>query len=732
MVATSHTPSPLYDFDAWIAGLPVRWSPAQVARVREAHALALAALPGEPDPDTPPPALAVADILAGLRLDHEVVCAALLQPENVAGCLTPGVLAEQFGDSIARLVEGAEKITVIGDFHQQVHAHGDQLERLRKMLLAMAQDVRVVLIALARRLHRLRTLAGYDPIAQQRIARETLDLYAPLANRLGIARVKWELEDLALRWLAPDTYKELARALDERRVEREAYIEAAMDELRAELEHAGIHAEVTGRVKHIYSIWKKMQRKRLPFEQIFDVRAVRVIVDTVADCYAALGVVHARWNHIRKEFDDYIANPKANGYRSLHTAVFGPDGRTLEIQIRTLEMHQNAELGVAAHWRYKEGASGAQQPSSYEQQIAWLRQMLEARDDGDEDDDRDGEDLLERVKAEAFQDRVYVLTPRGEIVELPQGATPLDFAYHVHTEIGHRCRGAKVNGRIVPLSYELKNGEQVDVLTTKSGSPSRDWLSPHLGYLKSTRARNKVRAWFRQLDLEHSIASGRQALDRELHRLGVRSVNLERLAETLEYDQPEELYAAIDRGDLTATHVVSVAQDMILPPPPAETTMPLQRPTITSEPGEIKISGVGKLLTQLARCCKPVPYDAIVGFITQGRGVTIHRADCPNLLDLQSHSRERLIEVSWGDETAPRYNVDVQIDAYDRTGLLRDITQVLANDRINVIAVNTLSDKQAGTARMNLTVEIGDIGQLARLLDKIAQLPNVVEARRRG
>ncbi|TCO82349.1 GTP pyrophosphokinase [Plasticicumulans lactativorans] len=721
MVApNSRTVLPL-DFDAWVAGHAVRWTPEQAALVRRAHALAV-----PPDCTEPPAGLAVADILAELRMDHEVVAAALLEPGYVDGPHAAERLREDFGAAVAGLVSGVRRVAVIGDFHQHGKPSGPELERLRKMLLAMAQDVRVVLLALARRLQRMRTLDELPVDEQVRIARETLDLFAPLANRLGIARIKWELEDLALRHLEPQTYREIARALDEKRQERERYIGEAVDSLRADLARAGIHGEVSGRVKHIYSIWKKMTRKRVPFEEIFDVRAVRVIVDSVADCYAVLGAVHARWNHVRREFDDYIANPKPNGYRSLHTAVIGPEGRTLEVQIRTREMHQNAELGVAAHWRYKEGTA-ATPASAFEQQIVWLRQMLDWKDE-----DGDAGDFLDRFKAEALQDRVYVVTPKGQIVELPQGATPLDFAYHVHTQVGHRCRGAKVNGRIVPLNYELKNGEQIEVLTAKTGAPSRDWLSPHLGYLKSGRARDKVRAWFRQLDHEHSLASGRQTLERELTRLGVRNVNLERLAEKLGHPRPDDLFAAVGRGDVTAMHVVSVAQDMILPPPPVEPPLPIARPSRPEERGEVKISGVGNLLMQMAKCCRPVPYDPIVGFITQGRGVTIHRADCPNLLDLAAHHRERLIEVAWGEETQARYCVDVQIDAYDRTGLLRDITSVLANDKINVIAVNTLSDKQAGTARMTLTVEISDVAQLSRLLDKIVQLPNVIEARRRG
>jgi GTP pyrophosphokinase len=713
MVASRQTALVGADFDTWLNTLQVQWLPAQVDIVRRAYALS-----GEPE-------LAVADLLADLGMDHETAAAALLHESVASGQLALPELHDEFGPAIGHMVDGLIKLDAIGELHQNSRHVGRQLESLRKMLLAMAQDLRVVLIRLAQQLHTLRQLRPLPMETQQHIARETLDVFTPLANRLGIGRIKWEMEDLALRYLDPLVYKQIASALEQRRTDREHYIAQAMEELRDHLHVAQIHAEVSGRVKHIYSIWRKMQRKKLSFEQVFDVRAVRVMVDTVNDCYAALGVVHTFWNHIHREFDDYIAHPKPNGYQSLHTAVIGPEGRTLEVQIRTVDMHRHAELGVAAHWRYKEGGAGPGAAAT--QQIAWLRQMLEYREE-----EMDDGDLLERFKAEAFQDRVYAITPKGSIVELPQGATPLDFAYHVHTEVGHRCRGAKVNGRIVPLTYELKTGEQVDILKTKTGGPSRDWLSPHLGYVKSNRARAKIRQWFIQQDQEKSIAAGRTALERELQRLGARSLKVDKVAERLGFGKPDELFATIGHGALTTSQVVARIQDWLPQAPSAtENLLTVRKPkTVESDKDDVQIRGVGRLLTQMAHCCQPAPFEPIAGYITQGRGVTIHRQDCANLLALVNQHGERVIEVSWG-ETPATYPVDIMIIAHDRSGLLRDITSVLANEQVNVLGANTLTDPETSIARMGLTLEITDVLQLSRVLDKISLLHNVMEAYRK-
>ena len=671
--------------------------------------------------------IAVAEILRDLNLDYETLAAAMLHDVVEDTDVTLDDVRSEFGPVIAHLVDGVTKMERIGEF-QQMELEGNQgqaqAESLRKLLLAMADDVRVVFIKLADRLHNMRTLQHLDSERQRRIAHETLDIYAPLANRLGIWQVKWELEDLSLRYLEPDAYQQLARQLAEKREHRESYIRRVIDILQSELKKAGIKAGISGRPKHINSIWRKMQRKQITFDQVFDMRAVRILVNEEKDCYAALGVVHGLWRHIPNEFDDYIANPKKNLYRSLHTAVVGPGGHNLEIQIRTEEMHQHAELGVAAHWRYKEGGGG---DAGYEEKIAWLRQVLEWKDEEDS-----AADFVDRFKSEAFHDRVYVLTPQGRIIDLPQGATPLDFAYAVHTEVGHRCRGAKVNGRIVQLTYTLKNGEQVEVLTTRHGGPSRDWLNTHLGYMKSSRSRSRVRSWFKRQDYEHNVTAGRSILERELHRLGINDMPIEKLASRFKHRQVDEFLEAVGHGDITAGNLANALNELAPRPSALETQRPRPgKKKHATAAGGFKILGVGNLLTSTAHCCSPVPNDPIIGYITRGRGVTIHRQDCGNILRLQGEDRDRLIEVEWGAQTDETYLVDITVEAYDRSGLLRDITAVLANDKINLNGVNTATDERDGIARMSLTLEIADIGQLSRVLSKIGQLPNVVEARRK-
>ncbi|MDH5469290.1 MAG: GTP diphosphokinase [Gammaproteobacteria bacterium] len=673
-------------------------------------------------------ALAVAEILDELKLDYETLVAAVLHDVVEDTSTTIDDLGNDFGPTIARMVDGVTKMERIGEFHQLESAdskQSDQAESLRKLLLAMAEDVRVVLIKLADRLHNMRTLHHLDADRQIRIARETLDIYAPLANRLGIWQIKWELEDLSLRYLEPEAYQSIARQLAGTRTEREAYIARVIAMLDRELAAAGIKATVTGRSKHIYSIWRKMQRKRLSFEQIFDMHAIRILVDEEKDCYAALGLVHGLWRHIPKEFDDYIANPKENLYRSLHTAVVGPDGLNLEVQIRTHEMHRHAELGVAAHWRYKEGGGS---DAGYEEKIAWLRQLLEWREE-----EHSADDFVDRFKSEAFQDRVYVLTPQGRIIDLPQGATPLDFAYAVHTEVGHRCRGAKVNGRIVTLTYPLQNGEQVEILTTRQSRPSRDWLNSHLGYLHTSRARARVRAWFKRQDHELNLSAGRTILDRELNRVGISDIPVEKIAERFRGRQVEEFLVALGSGEITTGQLahslgeLAPHEDALKPKPPRT-----KRRKQSSSDGGFDIQGVGNLMTTTARCCRPVPNDPIIGYITRGRGVTIHRQDCGNVLRLQDEDRDRLIEVDWGEPGDAGYQVDILVEAYDRAGLLRDITSLLANEKINLTGANTQTDASDGIARMNLTLEISDISQLSRVLTRIGQLQNVIAARRKS
>jgi GTP pyrophosphokinase len=671
-------------------------------------------------------ALAIAVILHRLRMDHEGLVAAIIH-SAVEGA-EPSEIEKVFGKRIARLVDGVARMGRISEFHDGGQTgkrrENVQAEGLRKLLLAMAEDVRVVLIKLAERLHLMRTLGVGEADRQRRLARETLDIYAPLANRLGIWQIKWELEDLSLRYLEPRTYLDIVRLLDEKRTGREHYIDNVVHLLSEELDKAGIKATVSGRPKHIYSIWRKMQSKNLDFQNIFDVRAVRVLVPEIRDCYAALGVVHGLWRHIPNEFDDYIANPKQNDYRSLHTAVIGPGGRTLEVQIRTYEMHRYAEMGVAAHWRYKEGG---RVDAGYEQKIAWLRQLLEWKQE-----EPSARDFVDRFRSEAFQERVYVFTPQGRVVDLPKGATVLDFAYYIHTDIGHSCRGAKVDGRMVTLTRRLGNGEQVEILTTRRGGPSRDWLNPQLGYLVTSRARAKVRTWFKQQDHDKIVAAGRGILDKELRRIGISGLKMEQLARRLGFREVDDLFAAIGRGELTSTQLAGAAHDLVSPQQEIATEMPIaSRRSTATETGGFEIYGVGNLLTTTARCCRPVPEDSIVGYITRGRGVTIHRSDCPNILRLKREDRDRLIEVEWGRQRERTHPVDVQIVAYDRPALLRDISSVLANERINVTGVNTTTDKKRMMARMELTLEITDMGQLSHVLARILQLPNVIEANRK-
>jgi GTP pyrophosphokinase len=580
-----------------------------------------------------------------------------------------------------------------------------------------------VFIKLADRLHNMRTLSALREDKQRRIARETMDVFAPLANRLGIWQIKWELEDLSFRYLEPETYKRVASLLAERRIDREAYIARFVETLSAELKAAGVQAEVNGRPKHIYSIWRKMQRKGMGFERIYDVRAVRVMVGNVRDCYAALGIVHSMWQYVPGEFDDYIATPKENNYQSIHTAVIGPEGKTVEVQIRTEDMHRQSELGVAAHWRYKEGV---RTDKSFDDKINWLRSLLEWKDEV-----AGASEFVDQFKSEVFAERVYVFTPKGNIVDLPAGATPLDFAYHVHTELGHRCRGAKVNGQIVPLTHALKTGDRVEVITVKEGGPSRDWLSPHLGYLHTSRARSKVSHWFRLQTYDTSVAEGREALEREFNRLGISDVKYDKLAHHFHFAKVDDFLSALGRGEIKSGVLMTAVNELM------QTALAPEKPVIAPRPHTerkqapgVSIQGVGNLLTRMAKCCNPVPGDPIVGFITRGQGITIHRRDCQNALRHHNESGERLIEVNWGAERGQTYPVDVEIEAYDRPGLLRDITSLFANEKINVLGVNTMTDKQH-VAHMVFTLQIANIEMLSRILTLIDQLPNIVNVRRK-
>ena len=662
-------------------------------------------------------ALNVATILRELKLDAECLVACLLVPV-ASGHDALVEIRDRFGARVAELADGVARMAMIESLNGDgARADGPaQLEGLRKMLLAMAQDVRVVLIKLADHMQSMRYLVKCDDVQLRHdMARLTRDLFAPLANRLGVWQLKWELEDLALRILEPETYKRIANLLDEKRSDRERYIEAAAERLRAEFSRARIKADVSGRPKHIYSIYNKMRRKAVAFDAVYDVRAVRVLVDGIDECYAALDVVHRLWTPLPGEFDDYIAKPKGNDYRSLHTAVAGDDGKPLEIQIRTFEMHQHAEFGVAAHWRYKEGS---RHQVAYDEKIAWLRQIVEWKDEV-----ADAAELAARFPRDLFADTIYVLTPQGRVIDLPRDATPIDFAYHVHTDLGHRCRGARVNGAMVPLNTPLANGQQVEVIVAKQGGPSRDWLNPALGYLKSASARGKVRQWFNRLNHEVSVAEGREVVEKELQRQGMTSVSLEKLAQSFGFAKLADFFAEAGRGEISQRQLQIALRGEGAPAIPAEAQPLVKKPR--AQPGGILIVGVDKLLTVPARCCKPAPPDAIIGFVSRGRGVTIHRRGCENVKRLAA---ERLIAADWGASADATFPVDVVIEAGDRTGLLRDITEIFSREGVNVTATNTAS--RDASARMRLTVEIGNIAELNRVLALVSHVDGVTRALR--
>jgi GTP pyrophosphokinase len=554
---------------------------------------------------------------------------------------------------------------------------------------------------------------------QKDVAIETREIYAALANRLGVWQLKWELEDLALRYLDPDTYKDIATALNEKRVERESFIDKVKSTLQAELDKLGVKAEISGRPKHIYSIWRKMQRKDRGLESLYDIRAVRVLVDDVKDCYASLGAAHNLWSYLPREFDDYIANPKDNNYQSLHTAVVGPEGKTVEVQIRTYDMHRQAELGIAAHWRYKEGGGS---PAAFDQKIRFLRQLLEPTGDG--------EDLLAQIRDDVFEDRVYAVSPKGDVVELPAGATPLDFAYNIHTQVGHRCRGAKVNGRIVPLTYTVQNGDQIEIITGSQSKPSRDWLSPKLGYLAGARGRAKVRNWFRLQDRDQHQRQGREILDRELSRLNVRDVATDDIARQLKHKNTDALCVSLGAGDLTSASIATALQHLqgTELPDKIRPRRATKRKDKTSD--SVAVSGIGDLLRNFARCCRPVPPEPIIGYITQGRGVSIHRQDCCNFLGLNQRNPERIIEVDWGRSESATYPVDLTLRAHDRQSLLRDISTVLADEHASVTNLSSRTDKKSMQTIMAISVEIRDLPTLSTAITRLEQLPNVISVKR--
>lgn len=721
----------------WIERLPVRPDPASCEQLHQACEMVWHCNSNSsPKHDAWSPSysayrtgLEMAEILAELHLDQSSLLAAITYRAVRDGSLPIADVRCHLGNTVAELLESVQRMAAIAPVSEsearilgQRQAQGDSI---RKMLVAMVDDVRVALIKLAERTCAIRAVK--DNVEKRVVvAKEVYEIYAPLAHRLGIGHIKWELEDLSFRYLQPQSYKRIAQQLDERRLDRQSYIDEVISALAVELGSVSIEGDISGRAKHIYSIWRKMQRKQIVFSQVYDIRAVRILVPKITDCYTVLGIVHTLWRNIPKEFDDYIAIPKENGYRSLHTAVIGPGGKVMEVQIRTFDMHEEAEFGVCAHWRYK-GTDKKHSSDSYEDKIAWLRQVLDWHEEagGVGDPGRP-------FGSEFDEDRIYVFTPDGHVVDLSVGATPLDFAYHVHTEVGHSCRGAKVNGRIVPLTYQLQIGEQVDIITGKECAPSRDWLRPSLAYLKSTRARAKVRHWFKQQDREHNIATGRTMLEKEFKRLALTSLDYKTVAKKVHFDGVEDMYAAVGAGDLGPGQVVNAAQSLVDQGENRQIELSRQWSVSPSrfKQSDVIIDGVGNLLTQIAKCCKPVPGDAITGYITVGRGVSIHRQDCNQVLQLQAQEPERIIQVSWGLKPEETYPVDVLIEAYDRHGLLRDITVLLSTESVNLLAANTLTDTNDNTASIRLIVEITSLESLGLILAKLNRLPNIISVAR--
>lgn len=706
-----------------LEALPEQTSPSDEEQIRRAYEVARKAHKGQKRASGEAyinHCLAVATIMAELGAPTPTVVAALLHDTVEDTDLTLDDLNDEFGPEITQLVDGVTKLTQLPRVSR--NNRGERPERrelanetLRKTFLAMGDDVRVVVIKLADRLHNMRTLSHLSAERRQRIAIETIEIFAPLASRLGIWQVKWELEDLAFRYVHPDEYKMLGDQVAIRRVDREQNMTAIREDVQGLLGETSIEAEVQARPKHLYSIFRKMERKDVPFEEVYDIRGVRVLVQAESDCYLALGVIHNRWKPVPGTFDDYIATPKDNFYQSLHTAVIFDDGKTVEVQIRTPEMDENAEFGIAAHWRYKEERV---RDDGFERRVNWLRSLMEWRQDV-----TDAGDFMDAMKSDVLEDRVFVFTPRGDIIDLPVDSTPIDFAYHIHTEIGHRCRGARVGGKLVSLDTKLKTGDSIEILTTKRGGPSRDWLNPSLEMVKSQRARSKIRQWFRKQDREQNISHGQQLVEREIRRLGIQEFDIDQLAEDMKYPSRDDLLAAVGVGDLNLGKIVNRAAEreesqLAIP-------KPLSRPSAPKEAAEVSVLGLSGLLTKLGRCCNPVPGDPIIGYVTRGRGATIHRQDCPNVLRLRD--KERLVSVSWG-KAKDTYPVSVQIRAYDRDGLMRDVSTLVANEGISMSSIHVSTDESL--AIFDLVMGITDLAQLSRVLNRLEALPNVLEARR--
>ncbi|MGY3688236.1 GTP diphosphokinase [Vibrio coralliilyticus] len=677
------------------------------------------------------------EILITLSMDKATLVAALLFPVVSSGAYEREALEEDFGKETIKLIDGVEEMAALGQLNVTMEgsAASAQVDNVRRMLLAMVDDFRCVVIKLAERICNLIEVKKAPDEVRQAAAKECSNIYAPLANRLGIGQLKWEIEDYAFRYQQPDTYKQIAKQLSERRIVREQYITDFVDDLSNEITSSGINAEVSGRPKHIYSIWRKMQKKSLAFDELFDVRAVRIIADKLQDCYAALGAVHTKYKHLPSEFDDYVANPKPNGYQSIHTVILGPEGKTIEIQIRTKDMHEDSELGVAAHWKYKEGGGGR---SGYDEKITWLRKLLDWQEEMS-----DSGEMLDEVRSQVFDDRVYAFTPRGDVVDLPMGATPLDFAYHIHSEVGHRCIGAKVAGRIVPFTHKLTMGDQVEIITAKEPNPSRDWLNPSMGFVTSGRARAKINAWFRKQSREKNLEAGREILEAELAKINATLKDAEQYAlKRFNVNSADELYVGVGSGDLRINQIINHINALVNKPTAeeedqqaleklqeAETKAPAQsRP----KKDAVVVEGVDNLMTHLARCCQPIPGDEIAGYITQGRGISVHRADCEQLEELRHHAPERIIDTVWGSGFVGSYILTVRVEAMERSGLLKDITTLFANEKIKVTSMKSRVDYRKQLSIMDFDLEVTNIEILQRVSKRVEQIKDVMSVKRLG
>jgi GTP pyrophosphokinase len=692
-------------------------------------------------------AMEMVEILSSLNLDKNSLVAAFVTPLSEVNLIPESFVDDHCNKEVIMLCHGVEQMAAIkglgqpsanSSAHFSATLSSNKVDNIRRMLLAMVDDVRAVVIKLAERLCDLREQKNTDEESRVLAAKESANIYAPLANRLGIGQLKWELEDISFRYLHPQIYKKIAKQLDETRLERERYMADFVGDLNKQLAELNINGSVEGRPKHIYSIWKKMQQKSLDFEQLFDVRAVRIVVEKVQDCYSALGIVHTQWHHLAKEFSDYVATPKPNGYQSIHTVVIGPEGKSIEVQIRTQQMHDDAELGVAAHWRYKEGTpgtKGSSKTNSFDEKISWLRKILQWQEDVSES----GE-LLDELRSQVFEDRIYVFTPSGDVIDLPMGATPLDFAYYIHSNVGHCCIGAKILGKIVPFTYQLKTGDQVEILTSKQANPSRDWLNPNLNYIHSSRARAKVQHFFKLQDRDKHVAQGKALLDAELEKLNYLVVNQNQLKEAairFNVKTINDLYAAIGSGNARLQQIINYFKqiDENLQPAVEIDPQSLVRESqsskkIAKDNNGITVSGVGNLLTHMAKCCSPVPGDAISGFITQGRGISVHRQDCEQLANSLTQQPERFVEVQWGIDDNQSYQASVQIIASDRQGLFRDISTIIANEKVSIVGIDSHSDSIKQTMSMIINMEVTGSELLARVITKLRQLDDVIDVKR--